>query len=110
MTPTISGEILAVGSSLAVLIVVKVTVVAALGLAAAWLARRNRAAVRHALLAAMFGAALVLPIASIVAPSIHVAVPVVGMTRAALPLVVGTIEPMPPVTTEADGGRVTPAT
>jgi beta-lactamase regulating signal transducer with metallopeptidase domain len=110
MVPTISGVILAVGSSLAFLIVVKMTVVAVLGLAAAWLARRNSAAVRHALLAAMFGAALLLPIASIVSPSVHVAVPVVGVNRAALPLMIGTIEPILPVATAADGAAATAIT
>jgi bla regulator protein blaR1 len=110
MMPVIDGAMLAIGSSLAVSIVVKVTVVAALGLAAAWLARRNRAAVRHALLAATFGAALLLQIGSIVAPPVRVAVPVVEVNQAALPLVVGTIEPMPPVTTAADGALVKPAT
>ena len=51
MTPAIKGVMLAISSSLAASIVAKVTVITALGLAAAWLARGNRAAVRHALLA-----------------------------------------------------------
>ena len=88
MMTAINGVMLAAGSSLAALIVVKVTVVAALGLAAAWLARRSRAAVRHALLAVTFGATLLLPIASIVAPPVHVTVPVAEVSRAAWPLVV----------------------
>jgi hypothetical protein len=63
MKPAINGLMLAVSSSPAASIVAKVTVTTALGLIGAWLARRSRAAVRHALLAAAFGVLLVLPIA-----------------------------------------------
>jgi hypothetical protein len=76
MMPVIYGGMLAVSSSLAASIVAKVTVTMALGLIAAWLARGNRAAVRHALLAAMFGVMLMLPIVSAVMPPLHVGVPV----------------------------------
>ena len=80
-------SMLAIGSSLAASIVAKVTVTTALGLAAAWLARGNRAAVRHALLAATFGVMLLLPIVSVVMPPLHVGVPVQVESRAAsLPL------------------------
>jgi hypothetical protein len=80
MMPTINGPaikvmLLAISSSLAASIAAKVTVTAALGLIATWLARNNRAAVRHALLAAMFGVALLLPIASFVMPPLHIGVP-----------------------------------
>ncbi|HEY1760669.1 MAG TPA: M56 family metallopeptidase [Bryobacteraceae bacterium] len=109
MMTAINGVMLAAGSSLAALIVVKVTIVAALGLAAAWLARRSRAAVRHALLAVTFGATLVLPIASLVAPPVQVTVPVAEVSRAAGPLVVNTTASIPPVTTAADGAPVAPA-
>ncbi len=109
MTPAINGVVLTIGSSAAVSIVVKVTIVAALGLTASWLARRKRAAVRHAALAATFGATLLLPIASLVAPPVHVAVPVLGVSQTALPLAVSTMGPTPPVATAADGIRVTPA-
>jgi uncharacterized protein (TIGR03435 family) len=76
---------LAIGSSPAASIVAKVTVTTALGLIAAWLARSNRASVRHALLAAMFGAMLLLPIASFVMPPLHVGLPAGVQSRAALP-------------------------
>jgi bla regulator protein BlaR1 len=72
-------------------IVVKVTVIAALALAAARLARNGRAAVRHVLLAAAFAFILVLPLASIVAPSVRIEVPIaaqaglVSFPREALP-------------------------
>jgi uncharacterized protein (TIGR03435 family) len=57
-------------------IVVKVTIIAALALAAARLARNSRAAARHVLLAAAFAVILVLPLASIVAPSVRIEVPI----------------------------------
>src|ERR1035438_2524228 len=95
MMMAING-ILASGSSLAALIVVKVTVVAALGLVAVWLARRNRAAVRHALLTVTFGATLVLPIVSIVAPPFQVALPVREVNRAGWPPLVNTTLPISP--------------
>jgi uncharacterized protein (TIGR03435 family) len=57
-------------------IVVKVTVIAALALAAARFARNSRAAARHVLLAAGFAVILLLPLASIVAPSVPIEVPI----------------------------------
>jgi hypothetical protein len=61
---------------LAVSIVMKATVVVAVGLGGAWLARGSRASVRHAVLAASFAVLLGLPIASMVAPPVRVAVTV----------------------------------
>jgi bla regulator protein BlaR1 len=61
--------------SVVVLLLLKVTVTTALALIAVRLARRSRAAVRHVLLAASFGVLVLLPIASIVAPSVRVSVP-----------------------------------
>ncbi len=81
MMPEINGAMLAVSSSLAASIVAKATVTTALALIGARLARRSRAAVRHALLAAAFGVLLVLPVASIVAPPVRIAVPVATQTR-----------------------------
>jgi TonB family protein len=66
---------LAVSSSPAASILAKATVIAALGLLATLVARRSRAAVRHALLAALFAVLLVLPIASLVAPPVRIALP-----------------------------------
>ncbi len=68
------GFLLALSNSLAASIVVKATVTVALGLAAAWLARRSPAAVRHTLLAAAFGVLLVLPIVALIAPPLRIAV------------------------------------
>jgi bla regulator protein blaR1 len=85
MIPVINEGMLAIGGSWAASIVAKATVAMSLGLIAAWLAARTRAAVRHALLAAAFGVVLALPIISVVAPSVHIAVPVFE-SRAASPL------------------------
>jgi uncharacterized protein (TIGR03435 family) len=59
-------------------ILAKATVVMAAGLMGAWFARGSRAAVRHAVLAAVFAVLLVLPIASMVVPPVRVVVPVSG--------------------------------
>lgn len=56
-------------------IVAKATTVIACGLMGAWLARRSRAAVRHLVIAATFGVLLLIPIVSMVAPPIRIAVP-----------------------------------
>ncbi len=61
--------------SVLVSILLKVTVTATLALVAARLARRSRASVRHVLLVAAFAMLAVLPIASLVAPSVNVVVP-----------------------------------
>jgi len=74
MMPLLRAALLAAGGSLAGSIVTKATVTAALGLAGAWLARRNRAAVRHALLAAVFAVLLALPAAGVFAPPVRVAI------------------------------------
>ena len=110
MMPVIDGVMLAVSNSLAASIVAKVTVTTALGLIAASLARGNRAAVRHALLAAMFGAVLLLPIVSVVMPPLHFGVPVRMESQTAL-LQLGTgVDAKPSITTAGAGTRLTPVT
>jgi uncharacterized protein (TIGR03435 family) len=108
MIPAINEVMLAVSSSLAAWIVAKVTVITALALFAAWLARGSRAAVRHALLAAAFGVTLLLPIASVLVPPVHLGVPVVVENRAsALPPLVSGVDQTPPVLmTDDPGDRV----
>jgi uncharacterized protein (TIGR03435 family) len=86
MTHVISGVILQLGSSLAASIVAKATLVVTLGLMGAWLARGNRAAVRHVVLAASFAVLMVLPIASILVPPVRIAVPTVQQEWTAPPL------------------------
>jgi uncharacterized protein (TIGR03435 family) len=105
MTPAITEMMLAVSGSLTASIVAKVTVITALALFAAWLARGSRAAVRHALLAAAFVVTLLLPIASVLVPPVHLGVPVAVENRAsaALPLVRG-VEQTPPVVVADDPG------
>jgi TonB family protein len=73
MMPDINAGLLAVSNSAAGSIVVKATVVAALGLTGARLARGSRAAVRHALLAVTFGALAALPLISLALPPIRIA-------------------------------------
>jgi uncharacterized protein (TIGR03435 family) len=109
MMPVIQEAMLAVSNSLATLLVAKVTFVTALGLIGAWLARRNRAAVRHAILAATFGVLLTLPIASILAPPVRVAVPVGEQDRAVLPPLDAAIDGIP-LGAATDGRGNTPRT
>jgi uncharacterized protein (TIGR03435 family) len=87
-------------------IVAKVTVIAAAGLLASWVARRNRAAIRHAVLAAALGATLLLPVAAMLMPPVRVGVPV-GIKQATLlpPIIV--VDPSPSVA--AAGDFATPA-
>jgi uncharacterized protein (TIGR03435 family) len=88
--------VLAVGSSLPASVVTKATVIAALGLIGARLARRSRAALRHVLLAAMFGVLLLLPAASILTPTVRIAVPAVPQEHAAAHSVAANIDlPLP---------------
>jgi uncharacterized protein (TIGR03435 family) len=72
-------------SPLALSILVKATLTLVLALVGARLARNRRAATRHVLLAAAFAILLVLPIASIVIPSIQIAVPVMARENSAPP-------------------------
>src|SRR5215469_4644077 len=75
MTADIHEVMLAMSGLPAASIAVKATVVAALGLAGWWAARRKRAAVRHAVLAATFAVLAVLPAASMLAPAVKIALP-----------------------------------
>ena len=102
MMPVMHEVVLAISSSLVASIVVKATIAMALGLIGAWFARRNRAAVRHALLAASFGVLLVLPVASIVTPPVRIVVPAVAQ-NGTLPFpLAGVVDAIPP-TAPADG-------
>lgn len=73
MTPIINGVMLLLSSSLAASILGKATLIATLGLLGAWLTRRSRAAVRHAVLAASFAVLLALPIASTLIKPVRIA-------------------------------------
>ena len=63
-------------SAFAVSVLVKATVVVLAALGCARLARRHRAAVRHLVLAAGFAVLLILPLASLLAPAVRVAIPI----------------------------------
>jgi TonB family protein len=67
--------ILAIAASSELSLLAKATIVAALALAVVQLAGRTRAAVRAVLLASLFGALLILPVAAMVMPSITVEIP-----------------------------------
>jgi uncharacterized protein (TIGR03435 family) len=98
---------LAASGSLAGSIIAKVTVTATLALIGTRLARRSRAAVRHALLAAAFAVMLALPIASIVAPPLRIEVPIVARDRSVPPPAAEAVDAMPPVTGGDAGAGVT---
>ncbi len=66
-------------------ILVKATLLLSLGLAAAWLARRQRASVRHVVLAATLATLLVFPFLALLAPAVSVEVPIATRTAAAGP-------------------------
>lgn len=89
--------LLAAGASLVGSILVKATIVAALGLFGAWLLRGRRAALRHAVLAAAFGVLLVLPAGAIFAPPVRIAVNARSAPSAAV------------FSSSADSSRNTPA-
>src|SRR5690348_10767360 len=76
MTPAIGHAIFAVSNSLAASIIVKATIAISIALVAATLARHSRASVRHAILAAGIAVLLGLPIAAVIAPPLHIALPI----------------------------------
>src|SRR5579862_942549 len=81
MMPEINEAMLSLSSLPVALAVAKVTITTALGLVGARLARRSRAAVRHALLAAVFGMLLALPVASVLVPQVRIAVRFAAQAR-----------------------------
>jgi beta-lactamase regulating signal transducer with metallopeptidase domain len=109
MKPAINDVMLAISSSLAGSIIVKVTVTMALSLIGAWFARRSRAAIRHALLAAAFGVLFVLPIVSILAPPLRIAVPAAVRQEQTVSTVTWFTEPIPGGPTVTSLG-ITPVT
>ena len=88
--PSAGDVIVTLASLLGASLVAKVTVVIGLGFLSIWLARRARAAVRHALLTATFGAALALPVVSIVASPVPIAIAVPMKSRPPLPTIIDT--------------------
>ena len=86
MMRILSEILVALSTSAAMSLMVKGTAVVTLGLMCAWLARRRRAALRHALLASAFGILLALPIVSLIAPPVTIRVPVLASDSVVLPL------------------------
>ena len=74
MMPTLSAAAVAIGRSLVLSTLVKVTLCFAIGLLAARLLRRSRASLRHAVVAATFAAVLALPLAIAFGPTVDVPV------------------------------------
>jgi TonB family protein len=68
---------------------VKATIIAATALIAVRLARKSRAALRHTLLATMFGVLLMLPVVSTLVPPIRIAIRIMTQDRPAKPLPTG---------------------
>jgi bla regulator protein blaR1 len=92
----ILSEIVVMLSASAVMpLMIEGTAVVALGLMSARLARRGRAAVRHALLASVFGIVLTLPVVSLIAPPVTISVPVAAKDSGILPLF--DFNPLPPL-------------
>jgi TonB family protein len=81
----LDGIMLTLSSSLAASIIAKVTVTTALGLIATWMARRSSAAKRHTILAASFGVLFAMPIASVLAPPVRIALPAAQKRTAPAP-------------------------
>ena len=76
MSSTLASVILALSRSLELTIVVKATVILLIGLAAAQMARRAQASVRHLALAATFATVIALPLLSVAGPAIAVSIPI----------------------------------
>jgi uncharacterized protein (TIGR03435 family) len=82
----ILSEIVTLSASAVTSLVIKGTAVTTFGLMGAWLARRGRAAVRHALLASAFVVLLALPFVSLLAPPVTFSVPVAASDSVGAPL------------------------
>jgi uncharacterized protein (TIGR03435 family) len=76
MIRSLNEILVTLSASPAISLLAKATLILAAGLLSAWLARKSRAAVRHALLASTFSVLLALPIVSLLATPVEIAVPV----------------------------------
>jgi beta-lactamase regulating signal transducer with metallopeptidase domain len=76
MTSTLADLAVFVTGAAGWSILVKATLLLSLGLAAAWIARRQRASIRHVLLAATFATLLALPLLALLAPAVSIELPV----------------------------------
>ena len=76
MTSTVAETAVFLTSVVGLSILLKATFFLALGLTAAWLARRERASVRHMLLAATFATLLTLPLLVLLGPAVSIEIPI----------------------------------
>jgi uncharacterized protein (TIGR03435 family) len=86
MTRTLGELAVTLTASAAMSLMVKGTAALVLGLISAWLARKGRAAVRHAFLASAFGVLLALPMISSIGTPVTVTVPLTASDGGSLPL------------------------
>lgn len=84
-TSTIAETVVFLSRSLAVSILFKASILLALGLVAAFLAGRSRAALRHIVLAATFGTLIILPLAAVSGPKLLVEIPISGVSELLAP-------------------------
>src|ERR1700748_1814038 len=103
MMYAINNAMLALSSWLAASILAKATLITTIALTAAWLTRGSRAAVRHVILTASFAALLALPIASLLAPAVRIAV---ALQPSALPQIAKTIDVIQAISPPADDSVV----
>ncbi len=101
MIRILSEIVVALSTSAAMSLMVKATAVVTVGLVCAWVARRGRAAARHALLASAFGILLVLPIVPLIAPPVTIRVPALASNSVILPLLDYNPLPLPSRTSAA---------
>lgn len=76
MTSTLATAAVFLSGAAGLSIVLKATLFLALGLTAAWLMRRERASVRHVLLAATFATLLALPLLVLLGPAASIEIPI----------------------------------
>ena len=91
-----------------IFLIVKATVILAVGLLAATFARRTRASIRHAILASTFLALLLLPVMTFFAPAIVIELPIASTAPAAAPASIPSLpapaEAAPPIANATAGG------
>ena len=90
MIRLLAAGMVTVGGSVALSVIAKGTAVAAFAIVAGWLARRQRAAVRHLIFVATFAVLAVLPAATAVVPTVPIPV-----RLPAIPAAAGTARPTP---------------
>lgn len=76
MTSTLADLAVFVTGAAGWSILAKATLLLSLGLAAAWIARRQRASIRHVLLAATFATLPALPLLALLAPAVSIELPI----------------------------------